>query len=263
MENIAVLSSSTSWMVSVLLLSIRLAVILLMTPVLQSFSAPPSVRILIVLALSASLAAGVPGAAYMQEINLPALLEAAVAELVVGFVLALGILLAFSAFSAAGRLVDAQVGFGMAQIYDPITRRQQPILTTVFDMVALVVFFTLNGHHALLRAVAFSLEKFPIGQSGNGYLFSQSMLNVVIKQSAAIFSLGFALVAPVVFCILLIEFGLSVLARNLQQMNIFVMSMLLKIAAGLVILAVWSNGMLGVMSKIYTSIFQYWNVVLH
>ena len=57
-----------------------------------------------------------------------------------------------------GRLLDVQIGFGIAQVFDPVTRRQVPVLASLFDQLAIVVFFLANGHHVLLRGLASRME---------------------------------------------------------------------------------------------------------
>ena len=172
-----------------------------------------------------------------------------------GATLAIGILVAFAAISVAGRLLDVQIGFGMAQVFDPLTRQQLPVLTAAFNQLAVIFFFLINGHHTLLRAISYSVDHFPLGQSWS----LQLAIIPVLKQIGVLFSLGFALASPVVFCVLLVELALGVVARNLPQMNMFVMGVPIKIVVGLVALSIWFVAMGGVLARIHGSIFQTWD----
>ncbi|MNV74630.1 flagellar biosynthesis protein FliR [compost metagenome] len=71
--------------------------------------------------------------------------------------------------------------------------------------------------------------------------------------------MGFALAAPVVFCILLVEFALGVVGRNLPQMNMFTMGIPVKILIGLIALSLWFAGIGGVMTRVYASITDTWD----
>jgi len=245
-----------TWLTSVFLLSLRLATILMMTPLLYAISMPAVVRMLLVLGLSVALSAGLqPGA--VQPTDVGSLVQAAGVEVALGATLALGILLAFGAFSVAGHLLDVQIGFGIAQVFDPVSQSQVPILTSAFNQVAVLVFFLVDGHHALLRGIAFSLERFPLGVS---WSLSEAALPV-FKQAAGLFSLGFALAAPVVFCILLVDLALGVVARNLPQMNMFAMGIPIKIVVGLAALSLWFSGIGGVMHRVYGSIYTTWDQI--
>lgn len=247
---------NTSWLVVVGLLALRLAATFAMTPVLYAVPLPASVRVLLVVGLSVALASSlsVPAGA---EMGWGALLSAAMAELALGAMLGLGILLAFGAFAVAGQLLDVQLGFGIAQVLDPVTRRPVPILTSAFGYLAVLVFFLVNGHHALLRGISFSMERFPVGAPWS----IAHTVEPILKQATGLFSLGFALAAPVVFCILLVEFALGVVGRNLPQMNMFTMGIPVKILVGLIALSLWFAGIGGVMTRAYASITSTWDAV--
>ena len=251
----------TGYLLAVFLLSLRLGAVLLMTPVLRAANMPPTVRVLLVLGLAAALALGLPASSAVPETlarDPGALFAACVAEVALGATLALGILVAFAAISFAGGLLDVQVGFGMAQVVDPVTQRQIPILTSAFNQVGVLVFFLVNGHHALLRGLAYSLERFPLGSGWS----VQAASPIVLTQVAGLFALGFALAAPVVVCMLLVDLGLGVVARNLPQMNLFVVGLPVKIIVGLAALSLWFGGVGEAMNRVYASIYNTWDAML-
>ena len=246
----------SSYFINAFLLSIRLSAVFLATPIFSTAQMPAVVRILLMLVLSFALSMGLDST---QEStfalnDFPSLLFAVASELALGILLSLGILIAFGSISVAGRLLDIQIGFGIGQVFDPISRQQLPVLTTAFNQLAIVLFFTLNGHHALLRGLTLSLRYFPLGRAWP----VSATYAVVVKQVGALFSLGFSLAAPIVFCILLVELALGVVARNLPQMNMFTMGIPVKIFVGLATLAVWHAGFGSVISRIYGSIYVGW-----
>jgi flagellar biosynthetic protein FliR len=248
--------ASQPYLFATFLLSIRLSAVFLATPILSVAQMPGVVRILLILVVSLALSMGISPeqAGAIASDDFPSLLFASASELALGVLLSLGILIAFGAISIAGRLLDIQIGFGIGQVFDPISRQSLPILTTVFNQLAIVLFFTLNGHHALLRGLALSLQYFPLGRAWP----INASYSVILRQVGALFSLGFSLAAPIVFCILLLELALGVVARNLPQMNMFTMGIPVKIAIGLATLAIWHTGFGGIMSRIYGSIYLGW-----
>lgn len=241
----------------VFLLSLRIAAVFLLTPVLYAMSMPPSVRMLLVLSLSVAIALGLSPIRHADNLPYGELLVAALTELALGATLALGILFAFAAFDVAGRLLDIQIGFGIAQVFDPVSRRAVPILTSAFSTLAVLVFFLINGHHILLRGIAYSVERFPIGAP---WSISQTAIPI-LKQVSGLLSLGFALAAPVVLCIMLVELSLGAVARNLPQLNMFSLGIPIKIVVGLVAMSLWFAGIGGVMTRAYSSIYSAWDSV--
>jgi flagellar biosynthetic protein FliR len=247
------------FVMAVFLLSLRLSAMFLLTPILYAFSVPASARLLLVIGLACGLALGIPAAETRQMLlmNSGELFASCLKELALGATLALAILTAFAAISMAGRLIDVQIGFGMAQVFDPVTQRQIPVLSSAFDKLGVVVFVLIDGHHALMRGIGYSLDRFPLGRTWP----VEAAAPFVIKQVAGLFGLGLALAAPVVVCLLMVELALGVVARNLPQMNMFVIGVPLKIVVGLAVLSLWFGGAGDTMNRIYGSIYRTWDAM--
>ncbi|RAN48439.1 type III secretion protein [Herbaspirillum rubrisubalbicans] len=249
---------SAMWLAKILLLSLRVGVVFTSTPLLPAASVPLRVRLLLILALSAALSLALPPIASLRlSFESSALFLSVLREIALGCLLAVSVSMAFAVFSIAGRLLDIQIGFGMGQVLDPTSNLQLPILTTVFNHLALIIFFLLNGPNALLRGLAYSLEHFPLGQPWS--LMAAS--GALFPQLAGLFALSFSLVAPVVFCVLMVEMALGVLSRNLPQMNMLALGIPVKILVGVLALVLWFAGIGNVMSRIYWSIYRTWDNV--
>ena len=247
-----------AWIVTVLLLSARIAALLLMTPLLYAASMPLLVRMLITLGCACVIALPFAGTPAATPLEAGPLLQALLREVVVGATLGLGVLMAFAGFALAGRLVDVQVGFGIAQVFDPLTRSRVPVLSSIFTLFAALFFFLVNGHHALLRGIAYSVERFPVGQAAS----LDSAAEPVTRAAAALFTLGFALAAPVVLGLLLVDLALGVISRNLPQLNMLVLGVPVKIVAGLLALWAWSGTFGAPAGRLYAGIYRTWTAWL-
>jgi flagellar biosynthetic protein FliR len=225
-----------------------------MTPLLQAMPVPGTVRVVTVLGLSAAMALPLSGASTWEPRSLGDLLQALLGEAALGATLGLGILLAFAGFTLAGRLLDVQIGFGVAQVFDFVTRTHVPILTSVIGLVGVLLFFLANGHHALLRGVAFSVERFPVGSAWPG----QAAIGPILRQASSLFALGFALAAPVVLCVFLVDVALGVIARNLPQINMLVLGIPVKILVGLLALSFWAGAMGSAANRLHAGLFRGW-----
>lgn len=243
------------WITAVLLLATRIAVVLLLTPILYAVSMPALVRLLVTLALACVLAMPFGAQAAVDVQDTGALAVALLHEAAVGATLGLGVLMAFAGFALAGRLVDVQIGFGIAQVFDPATRTRLPIVSAVFGLLAAVFFFLVDGHHALLRGIAFSVERIPVGRPWAAGAAADPLLH----QGAGLFALGFALASPVVLGLLLVEFALGVVSRNLPQMNMLVVGIPVKILVGLFALSVWAAGFGIPARRLYEGIHRAWS----
>lgn len=255
-----------NWLLTTFLLSVRLSVLFMLTPVLNGNLLPAPARMIIVLALAATLAASLPSSAANQSIDGSNIFGAVLNEVVIGLAFALGVSLVFAAFQLAGGLLDVQIGYGIAEIFDPVTRRTLPVLSSAFNQLGVLIFFALDGHHALLRLVALSLHLLPPGQIllGTGDIggLTAILFKPLLHLISTTFWLGFAIVAPVVFCLLLAEFTFGVMARNFPQINMFIIAVPMKIVIGLAVLALWLGSAGNIMSRLIASMFDMWSGLL-
>jgi len=244
------------WGTAVFLLTLRLGALFVLSPIWGLASVPPSFRVLLLLAISATLVSSLPVKPAIVSDG-GSLAAASASELIVGAILAFGVFAAFAVFSFAGKVLDVQVGFGLGNVFDPITHSQGPLIGAILSLLGVTLFFAIDGHHALLRGVAYSIEALPLGTP-----FASLPAAAVLKQFGVMFSLSLVLAAPALFCLLFVEAGLAVLSRNLPQMNLFIVAIPVKIFVGLAVLAA-SVAYLGpVAARVFASIFRYWESVL-
>jgi flagellar biosynthetic protein FliR len=246
-----------SFISAIILLFIRLSASLLLTPLFSIAQVPVHIRTFFLLSLAGILVASLQLTPAIVPYTIGDLFQAGLYELIIGALLAFGLFAAFGAFLLGGRILDFQMGFGVASLVDPATQTQAPLLGTILNLTAVATFFLLDGHHMLIRGIAYSLEKAPLGQG-----VGQLQIDVVITQFGRMFTHGLMIVAPAVFVILLLDAGLAVAARTMPQVNIFIVGLPLKILVGSIVLA-FSLGYFGpLLNKIFESLFRYWEQVL-
>ncbi|QHI99176.1 type III secretion protein [Xylophilus rhododendri] len=235
----------------VLLASARLGSALLLTPIFASSGIPATARVFFILGLAACLVGGTAPSLAASQATPAAVLQ----ELAFGATLALGIHLAFASFALAGRLLDVQIGYGLAQVLDPLSNTSQPVLSAAFTQLGVVCFFLSDAHHALLRGFGASLQQFPLGAPWP----LAGAAPTVLRQVGAMATLGFAMAAPVVVCILLVEFALGVLARSLPGMNLIALGIAAKIVVGLGALSLWIAVGGATVRAVYAALFSAWS----
>ncbi|WP_419688256.1 flagellar biosynthetic protein FliR [Burkholderia theae] len=254
---------SSDWLVTATLLSIRVGAAFLFTPLLTVVNVPGPVRLLIVIGLAVGLTPATPGAGALTS-NGSSTADALRGDVVFGWILsemafgvalAVAVHLAFAVFSLAGRILDIQIGFGLAQVFDPSTNAVVPVLTTIFNQAAVIVFFLVDGHHMLLRGIAYSLHRFPLGAPWP----LDAAVAPILAQAAEMLDLAFSLVSPIVFCILIVEFALALLSRSVPQMHMLSMGLPVKILIGLAVLSFWIVGNGAAMLRIYGTLYHAWD----
>jgi flagellar biosynthesis protein FliR len=252
------LTVDSTWIAIVLLASIRLGALFVLAPVFGGISMPAQFRAFFVLALSATLVVGLHLPSTQVPMEVAPMVLAAVSELTLGAAMAFGLFTAFAAFQFAGKLLDIQIGFSLGTVFDPVTRAQSPLLGSLLNMLALALFFALDGHHMLLRGVAYSLERVPPGALPQNW-----SLTPFVDQFGAMFIFGITLVAPVVFALLLVDVGLGIVSRTMPQLNIFTVGIPAKIVVGLLVFASSLTALAPVMARVFHSAFSYWQQLLN
>ncbi|MEJ1366706.1 MAG: flagellar biosynthetic protein FliR [Candidatus Sedimenticola sp. (ex Thyasira tokunagai)] len=244
-------------LLAIMLVTVRFSVVFLLSPLFSMGRLPVKFRLIFILALSFILVAANGAGDTIHVTTLGTMAEAVLFELLLGGLLSFGIFTAFAAFQLGGRIVDLQMGFGVAGLIDPSTNTQAPLIGTVLNLMGVLTFFLLDGHHLVLRGLVYSLEKVPPGIGLEGI-----NIQALVAQFGVMFVLGFALVAPVIVTLVLLDIAMAIAARTMPQVNIFIISFPIKIFIGLSVLALSLGYMSPMLEKIYASIFDYWELIL-
>lgn len=163
----------------------------------------------------------------------PDFLALAVPEVLVG--LLVGMIAGFIFYGAelSGQFLSIQMGFNIVTVLDPMTEEQTSIIAQVQYLFALVIFLTFNGHIFLLEGLQQTFQAVPLG----GVHFSAGLLAIFLKLTGELFVAAIKIAAPVTAALFLTEVALGIVARTVPQMNIFLVSLPLKIGIGLLGLA--------------------------
>ncbi len=215
---------------SLLVILVRIGGIMATFPVLGSGTIPVRIKAGLTLVLGSVLLPIVRVPAPPHD---PLLMGVGLgAEFLVGLVLGLGIRVVFSGIELAGELMGTQMGLGVVQLLDPMTAHQTPLVSNFQTILASLVFVSLNVHFMVVRAVANSFDLVaPFGAS-----LSEPLVEDVIRIVQGLFVIALKLAAPVMVTMLLINLAMAILGRTVSQLNVFILSYPITIAAGLLVM---------------------------
>src|SRR5699024_5778095 len=83
-------------------------------------------------------------------------------EVTVGLAIGLIAYIILSAVQTAGGFIDFQMGFAIANVVDPQTGAQSPIIGQFFYMIALLFLLSVNGHYLLIDGLMNSYQFIPL-----------------------------------------------------------------------------------------------------
>lgn len=152
-----------------------------------------------------------------------------VSEVLLGLGVGLAIRLIMAGIQMAGQVAGFQMGLAIANIMDPATSTQTPILAQAFNLFAMLIFLVINAHHWFFRAMADSFVLIPPFQ----FALSASFVGYLLQMAGDMFVIALKIGAPIIVVLLLASVSFGLMARTVPQMNIFIVAMPLKIVVGL------------------------------
>jgi flagellar biosynthesis protein FliR len=146
-------------------------------------------------------------------------------EILLGLAIGFFVRILFSTVYVVGEVVALQAGLGFAKFMDPYTNTQVSEISQTLNILALMVFFSLDAHHMVLRGLFLSFQELPLG----GASLKGPFVEYLIHITGRVFTLGFKIGAPLIVTLFLVEISLGLLSRMVPQINIFVEGVPLKI----------------------------------
>lgn len=156
------------------------------------------------------------------------------AEIALGVVIGMSVKMFFVGIQLAGQFAGFQMGLAIANVMDPATSVQMPILAQFKNLFAMLIFLVTNAHHWFLRALVESFTLVPPFQ----IQIHDNLFAAVMAMAANIFILGLKIGAPVMGAMLITSVAFGLLARTVPQMNVFIVAMPVKIVLGLIFLSI-------------------------
>jgi flagellar biosynthesis protein FliR len=158
-------------------------------------------------------------------------------EALVGLLIGLIAYMIFAAIQIAGSFIDFQMGFAIANVIDPQTGAQSPLIGQYLYTFALLFLLAINGHHLLLDGVFYSYQFVPMEQLWIPF-GNENLLEFVIKAFNSMFIIAFQMSMPVVGSLFLVDIALGIVARTVPQLNVFVVGLPLKIGVSFIVLII-------------------------
>ncbi len=129
----------------------------------------------------------------------------------------------------AGEYLGAEMGLAMGAQADPTAPNPSVVVTQLFEMLAGVLFFSLDGHHVFFAALHGTFLRIPLG--------GWSGLSAIGPMTAGVSAAqewGLMLAAPIGAMLFLSSVVLALMTRAAPQMNVFAFGYAVRIAFGLI-----------------------------
>lgn len=244
-----------------LLILVRMSSFFFLTPFFGSRNVPASVKtglaFLLTIIVTPTIAATETGALYMGA-SFADLVLVLVKEVMVGITLGLTAAMVFAAVQLGGMFIDLQIGFAMANVYDPMSGASAPLTGQFKYALAFLLFLGLDGHHGLITAMMQSYQFVPIG----AFQITDNLMSVLMETFSAMFLLGLKIAIPIVAVLFLVDFGFALLSKSVPQMNVFALGMSVKTIVGGLMIIVTMPALIYLLRGMFHTMFEQMDTVL-
>jgi flagellar biosynthetic protein FliR len=225
---------------------LRTGALLLSAPIFSTGSSFSGYRVALVTSIT-FLMFGATGHALVVDVTPMMFLIMALREVAIGLAMAFVLTLLQLVARMSGDMIGQGMGLAMSNQSDPVTGIQTPLVARIYEVIFVLGFLAMNGHHVLLRALGDSFGRAPVGAIGIG----GSLPELITQFFGAAIEAGVTFAAPVMVMLLLLSVLIGVLARVVPQINVLEMSFSLRVALALVAMFVFAPVLSPSLMRLY------------
>ncbi|MBW1792499.1 MAG: flagellar biosynthetic protein FliR [Deltaproteobacteria bacterium] len=230
MVDTALLNWTISQFLTVIIIMIRVGPLLFFMPVIGSTSVPSQVKILTTVSIAMILSSTVP----FDISSLPGTTLGftifVLSEICFAGILAVFARMIFAAVQLAGQMVGIQMGMGMAAVMDPQSGTQVSLVGQFWNLLAILIFLSINGHHLFFKTLSESYNWVKPGT----LILTQASYEGMMQGVVHMFVLAVKIMAPASAAVFFSHVAMGIIAKTVPQIPILIVGMPLNIAVGFI-----------------------------
>lgn len=172
--------------------------------------------------------------------SVPALTVILFKEFLIGYAIGFCANIIFVGVELGANMFAIQMGLSISQALNPSSGGTSPIITQAYTYLASMIFIILGAHQWLFAALYNSFKSMPIGFT---FTFSPTMVEHIINVSSQLFNISLSIALPIFGVLFITDVLLGFTSKMMPQMNIFMVSMPLKIYLGLLLSLIFMRPM--------------------
>ncbi|AGC67602.1 flagellar biosynthetic protein FliR [Thermoclostridium stercorarium subsp. stercorarium DSM 8532] len=218
-----------------LLIFVRVTGLFVVSPIFGRRDIPAYYKIGFSFLLAIVISSAIPMPDLGQYSSLLSFFLLVIKEFLIGLILGYISYLITTSIYFAGQIIDMHMGFGMVNVFDPLTNIQIPVTANFYYILATLMMLAIDGHHLLIYTLCESFTLFPIGSK---IVIGQSLVDFAADIITSVFSVGFKIAAPITAALLITDMALGIIAKAVPQVNVFIVGLPLKILVGFFVITV-------------------------
>ena len=164
--------------------------------------------------------------------SVPALTVILFKEYLIGYAMGFCANILFVGVELGVNMFAIQMGLSANQALNPTSGGSSPVITQAYTFLATMIFIALGAHQWLFSAIYNSFKTLPVGYS---FTFSPELVGHIITITSQLFHIALSIALPVFGVLFITDVLLGFTSKMMPRMNIFMVSMPLKIYLGLLL----------------------------
>jgi flagellar biosynthetic protein FliR len=219
---------STAWLNGFLLALARASAWTIVTPPFRSTVIPVRIRVALSVALAFVVAPQL--APDHADLTTAALVGAVIAQVAVGLALGFVVMLMLAGIQAAGHIIDVLAGFGLASIYDPMSGAASSPFGRLYELLATVLLFAINGHIVIVGGFLRSFDAIPATSLDLG-----AFAELLTDGLSDMFVAAVQIALPLGAALFVADIALGLLGKAAPRINVLVLGLGAKALIALVV----------------------------
>lgn len=211
----------------------RMSGLLMSAPLFSTYPIPAQVKIwlsaLVAFILFPVIQANTT---FVVPTTVPALTVILFKEFTIGYTIGFCAKILFSGIELGVNTFTIQMGLSADQALNPASGGNSPVLSQAYTYLASMIFISLGAHRWLFAAIYNSFKTMPISYT---LTFSSGLIEQIVIISGQLFSLALGIAIPIFGVLFITDVLLGFTSKMMPQMNIFMVSLPLKIYLGLLL----------------------------
>jgi len=218
------------WIAAWLWPFLRIGACLMVAPVFGASYVPARMRLVVAGAITLLVAPLLP----QPQVAMfsAAGLIVAVQQLLIGVAIGFVLQIVFDALAMGGQLLANTMGLSFAFNVDPLRGTGAPVVGQFYTLVATLTFLALNGHVAIVQALADGFRTLPISTDG----LDPEGFRQVAQWGTQLFRGALMVALPGVTALLIVNLAFGVVSRAAPSLNLFAIGFPVTLIAGLLIM---------------------------
>ncbi|NIZ47010.1 flagellar biosynthetic protein FliR [Entomospira nematocerorum] len=155
-------------------------------------------------------------------------------EITIGLIIGFYLVIIFMLFELMAQMFSMQMGFAAAEMFDPLTNSESPLLGQFLNLAAFFIFMQTFGLHKLFLI---GVEGSFLHLNATTLLFSaEPLAQTMIKTLSTTFGQALLMALPIIGILFMLSITMGLMAKAAPQMNLLMVGFPIQIMLGLFIL---------------------------